>query len=294
MSQGITPSHGVRFPDAVRVWAYVGLNTFGGPAGQIAVMHRELVERRRWVSEQRFLHALNYCMVLPGPEAQQLATYIGWLMHGVPRRADRRHPVRAPRLRRDAGAVRRLRRCTATITWVAGAAVRAGRGRRGHRRRGGDPDRATDPAHPALRSRRRGVVRGDLPVRASRSRSSSSRPALFGWVAGPARARRGSPTGGGSDGTAGRARRAAARRRAASTAAPPGRALRAAAVCLVAVAGPGRRRWRRHSAPDNVFTQEALLFSKAAVVTFGGAYAVLGYVAQQAVEPLRLDQPAAR
>ena len=68
---------------ATRVWGYVGLNSFGGPAGQIAVMHRELVDKRRWLSEARFLHALNYCMVLPGPEAQQLATYVGWLMHGV-------------------------------------------------------------------------------------------------------------------------------------------------------------------------------------------------------------------
>src|SRR5689334_17923707 len=84
LSQRTPPAHGVRFVDAVRVWVYIGLNTFGGPAGQIAVMHRELVERRRWLSERRFLHALNYCMVLPGPEAQQLATYVGWLMHGVP------------------------------------------------------------------------------------------------------------------------------------------------------------------------------------------------------------------
>jgi chromate transporter len=62
-------------------WLKLGFISFGGPAGQIAVMHTELVERRRWISERRFLHALNYCMVLPGPEAQQLATYIGWLMH---------------------------------------------------------------------------------------------------------------------------------------------------------------------------------------------------------------------
>ncbi len=75
-------THGVGLSEAARVWGYVGLNSFGGPAGQIALMHRELVERRRWISEQRFLHALNYCMVLPGPEAQQLATYVGWLMHG--------------------------------------------------------------------------------------------------------------------------------------------------------------------------------------------------------------------
>ncbi|MGO4332650.1 chromate transporter, partial [Cupriavidus sp. M-11] len=62
-------------------WLKLGFISFGGPAGQIAIMHEDLVERRRWISEARFLHALNYCMVLPGPEAQQLATYIGWLMH---------------------------------------------------------------------------------------------------------------------------------------------------------------------------------------------------------------------
>jgi chromate transporter len=73
----------VSFTEALRFWLKLGFISFGGPAGQIAVMHQELVERRRWISERRFLHALNYCMLLPGPEAQQLATYIGWLMHGV-------------------------------------------------------------------------------------------------------------------------------------------------------------------------------------------------------------------
>ena len=67
--------------EAPRTWIRVALLSFGGPAGQIAVMHRIIVEEKRWISEQRFLHALNYCMLLPGPEAQQLATYIGWLMH---------------------------------------------------------------------------------------------------------------------------------------------------------------------------------------------------------------------
>jgi chromate transporter len=71
----------VSFYEAFRFWLKLGFISFGGPAGQIAIMHTELVERRRWISEKRFLHALNYCMVLPGPEAQQLATYIGWLMH---------------------------------------------------------------------------------------------------------------------------------------------------------------------------------------------------------------------
>ncbi|MBL8304120.1 MAG: chromate efflux transporter [Ideonella sp.] len=71
----------VTFSEALRFWLKLGFISFGGPAGQIAIMHTELVERRRWISEGRFLHALNYCMLLPGPEAQQLATYIGWLMH---------------------------------------------------------------------------------------------------------------------------------------------------------------------------------------------------------------------
>ena len=71
----------VSFSEAWRYWLKLGFISFGGPAGQIAIMHDELVEKRRWISEARFLHALNYCMVLPGPEAQQLATYIGWLMH---------------------------------------------------------------------------------------------------------------------------------------------------------------------------------------------------------------------
>src|SRR5216683_7623699 len=69
--------------EAFRVWLKVAALSFGGPAGQIAVMHRIIVEEKRWVSEARFLHALYYCMLLPGPEAQQLATYIGWLMHGT-------------------------------------------------------------------------------------------------------------------------------------------------------------------------------------------------------------------
>ena len=69
------------FWEAFRYWLKLGFISFGGPAGQIAMMHQELVEKRRWISEQRFLHALNYCMLLPGPEAQQLAIYIGWLLH---------------------------------------------------------------------------------------------------------------------------------------------------------------------------------------------------------------------
>ncbi len=74
-------AHGISFNEALVVWVRVAILSFGGPAGQIAVMHRILVEEKNWISEARFLHALNYCMLLPGPEAQQLATYIGWLLH---------------------------------------------------------------------------------------------------------------------------------------------------------------------------------------------------------------------
>lgn len=79
--QALAKPNPVSFAEAFLFWLKLGFVSFGGPAGQIAIMHQELVEKRRWLSEQRFLHALNYCMLLPGPEAQQLATYIGWLMH---------------------------------------------------------------------------------------------------------------------------------------------------------------------------------------------------------------------
>ena len=78
------PSHGVTLGEAFRVWLRVALLSFGGPAGQIAVMHRIIVDEKKWVGENRFLHALSYCMLLPGPEAHQLAIYIGWLMHRWP------------------------------------------------------------------------------------------------------------------------------------------------------------------------------------------------------------------
>ena len=82
-SAGPGQIEGVPFREAIRYWLKLGFVSFGGPAGQISLMHQELVERRRWIGERRFLHALNYTMVLPGPEAQQLATYIGWLLHGT-------------------------------------------------------------------------------------------------------------------------------------------------------------------------------------------------------------------
>src|SRR5262249_23087199 len=81
IAKQMKPQHGVSLREAFWTWFRVAALSFGGPAGQIAVMHRIIVEEKRWISESRFLHALNYCMLLPGPEAQQLATYVGWLMH---------------------------------------------------------------------------------------------------------------------------------------------------------------------------------------------------------------------
>ena len=83
LASPLVPATTVSLAEAARFWLHLGLVSFGGPAGQIAMLHRELVDQRRWISEARFLHALNYCQLLPGPEATQLATYLGWLLHGT-------------------------------------------------------------------------------------------------------------------------------------------------------------------------------------------------------------------
>jgi chromate transporter len=260
------------------VWAEVGLNSFGGPAGQIAVMHRAVVDERRWVSERRFLHALNYCMVLPGPEAQQLATYLGWLLHGV------RGGLVAGLLFILPGfavmmVLSGLYAVYGEVPWVSGllgglqAAVVA------------------IVAHAVVRLSGR-----TLHTRWLRAVALCAFLALFvlavpfpavviaaacaGWLAG-------------------RAKPAWLPQKAASrdvvdeqphlipddeaVSSPHIRQARWAAVaCLVlwvvpvalllAVAGR-----------DSVFTQQAVLFSTSALVTFGGAYAVLSYISQQAV-----------
>src|SRR6476660_3330042 len=82
MTTGETTAR-LSFREAFTVWLKIGCINFGGPAGQIALMHRVVVDERKWIDEPRFLHALNFCMLLPGPEAQKLATYLGWLLHGV-------------------------------------------------------------------------------------------------------------------------------------------------------------------------------------------------------------------
>lgn len=271
--------HSVTFTDAVRVWAKVGLNSFGGPAGQIAVMHRELVDGRRWVSERRFLHALNYCMVLPGPEAQQLATYLGWLMHGV------RGGFVAGGLFVLPGflvmlALSALYAVYGKVGWVAGLLF------------GVQAAVVAVVAEAVIR-----IGRRTLRSTALRALAAASFVAIFafavpfpvivvaaalgGWSVG--RARPGWFPGGGNRGPHDTDEApallpddervpAAAARRALVTAGACVVLWLAPVLTLVAALGT-----------SNLFSQQGILFSKSAVVTFGGAYAVLGYIAQQAV-----------
>jgi chromate transporter len=129
--------HLVPLRDAFRYWAKLGFINFGGPAGQIAIMHEELVDKKRWISNNRFLHALNYCMLLPGPEAQQLAIYIGWLLNGKLGGIAAGVSVRPARVLSHHGTVMDLRGPwghqldRGRLLWVAGRGDRAG-SRGGH------------------------------------------------------------------------------------------------------------------------------------------------------------------
>ncbi|MDP1877248.1 MAG: chromate efflux transporter [Actinomycetota bacterium] len=279
MAPASMPSHGISLSGATRVWAYIGLNSFGGPAGQISVMHRELVETRHWISERRFLHALNYCMVLPGPEAQQLATYVGWLMHGV------RGGVIAGSLFVIPGFVAMLALSigyavlgevplvsgllfglqAAVVAIVVQAAIRIGR------RTLRSPALVLVATCSFL-----AIALVNVPFPAIIAVAG-----LFGWLAGRVRPRW-LPLGGRPDEP--RSERPALL--ADDERVDRATALRAFRAALVALA-----LWlvpvlalALALGTEHVLTQEAFLFSKAAVVTFGGAYAVLGYVAQQAVD----------
>lgn len=276
------PAHGVSFGAAARVWARIALLSFGGPAGQIALMHRVLVEEKRWVSEARFLHALNYCMLLPGPEAQQLATYIGWLMHRTA------GGIVAGGLFILPGAVAIMALSmiyaafgglgvvaalffglkAAVLAIVLQAVVRVGR----RALKGPAMVAVAAAAFVAIYALK---VPFPLIVAAA---------ALVGYVG----ARAGVPA---FLGPAGHGAAAAA---AADDsllgdgdpdhAAPDARrTLRVAAVWLALWLVPVAALLVLLG-PDDVFTRIAVFFSKMAVVTFGGAYAVLAYVAQQAVD----------
>jgi chromate transporter len=277
------PEHGVSFGEAVKVWARVAALSFGGPAGQIAVMHRILVDEKRWIGEARFLHALNYCMLLPGPEAQQLAAYIGWLLHktkgGLVAGALFVLPgflailglsfvyVLLGKVPLVEGLFFGLK--AAVLAVVAQAVVRVG-----------------------SRALRNNVMRG-IAAAAFVAIFFFDAPfplivllaGLIGFVGG----RRGIAAfqGGGGHGSAGgdivHDRDTALGEGLPAHATPGiGWSLRISALFLLLWLAPVFALLALLG-PDNVFTQIAGFFSQMAVVTFGGAYAVLAYVAQEAV-----------
>jgi chromate transporter len=269
--------------EAFRVWARIGLLSFGGPAGQIALMHRELVERRRWIGEARFLHALNYCMLLPGPEAQQLAIYVGWLLHrtwggltaGVlfvlpgfvailALSATYAHFSSVPAVNALFYGLK-----AAVLAVVVEAVLRIGR-----------------------RALRNGAMAG-LAVAAFVAIYFFAVPfpwivvaaGVFGYVGQrviPRHFPAPQAVGDASGGTY-VVDRLMARGELQHTVPSASRALRVLVTCVVLWALPIVGVLATLGA-DSVLAQQAKLFSTTAVVTFGGAYAVLAYVAQQAVE----------
>jgi chromate transporter len=266
------------FGEAFRVWLKIGLINFGGPAGQIALMHRVLVEEKRWIDEARFLHALNYCMLLPGPEATQLAAYVGWLMHSV------RGGLVAGVLFVLPGFLVLLALSIAYVTLgdvtvvqgmlfglkaavlaiVAEALVRVSR-------------RALkSPAMVAIAVAAFvaiAFVKVPFPLIIAGALLGGL---LLTWRGGNDATRQKAPS---EDMPA-----HAGGDRAART------ALSAAAVWAGVWLGPVAL-LAAALGVAHVFTQEALFFSKVAIVTFGGAYAVLAYVAQQAVEAYHWLRP---
>ncbi|MEN9577466.1 MAG: chromate efflux transporter [Pseudomonadota bacterium] len=280
----------VSLAEAARVWAKIGLLSFGGPAGQVALMHQELVERRKWIDEERFLHALNYCMLLPGPEAQQLATYIGWLMHKT-----------------RGGLVAGLLFVLPGFVAILGLSVLYA---------GFRELPAVAAAFFGLKAAVLGVVVEALlriGKRALRSRLMLLVAALafvalfffelsfplvvltagtFGFVGSRLAPSAFPPP---PQVTAGAEHTTVLDHMASAgelfhTRPSAARATRVAATCILLWAAPilalaltlGR---------DSVFVQQGLFFSKTAVVTFGGAYAVLAYIAQRAVDTYGWLQP---
>ncbi|MDO8909435.1 MAG: chromate efflux transporter [Pseudohongiella sp.] len=274
----------IPFSDALAVWWRIGLLSFGGPAGQIALMHRVLVEEKKWLDENRFLHALNYCMLLPGPEAQQLATYIGWLLHGV------KGGLVAGLLFILPGALAIL-----ALSWLYVLL--------------GDLT-IVDGLFFGLKAAVLALVVQALIRIAARTLKGRLKPllavlafcALFilglpfpavvigagfiGWLF-EKYLPEDAP---GHGGTAGTVSDSASDSLLQVSAADIGSARKAAIVCalLWALTLGGLM-----VLPDNghVFADIAVFFSKMAVVTFGGAYAVLAYVAQQGVEQYQWLQP---
>jgi chromate transporter len=277
------PAHGIPFGEALRVWARIAALSFGGPAGQIAVMHRILVEEKRWIGERRFLHALNYCMLLPGPEAQQLTVYIGWLLHRTKGGLVAGTLFVLPgvlaimalswlyaafgKLGLVAALFFGLK--AAVLAIVLEAVLRIGR-------------RAlSNPLMVALAAAAfAAIFVFDIPFPLIILGA-----ALIGWLGG--RAGLAAFGAGGAHGTIGRHEVADADSRLGehlpAHARPPlAWSLKIAASFLLLWLTPTALLVLGLGA-DHVFSEIAVFFSKMAVVTFGGAYAVLAYVAQAAV-----------
>ena len=271
--------------EATRTWGKIAALSFGGPAGQIAVMHRILVDEKKWISEERFLHALNFCMLLPGPEAQQLATYIGWLLHGL------RGGLIAGTLFILPGAISILILSLIYALYEQSVFVQA-------------LFFGLKPAVLAI------VIEAVLRI----GKRVLKNPAMYGvagcsfvgifffgvpfpiivLVAGLVGYVGGRLTPErflvlkGHGGTTGTEDISGLQL---SAAAPSwGRSLRVSVVCLTLWFAPliGLYWWL---GPQSVYLDQGLFFSKAAMVTFGGAYSVLAYVAQQAVERFHWLQP---
>ncbi|MBJ7406631.1 MAG: chromate efflux transporter [Bradyrhizobium sp.] len=279
---GAGAGHGVSFGEAFRVWLRVAYLSFGGPAGQIAVMHRILVEEKKWISEGRFLHALNYCMLLPGPEAQQLATYVGWLMHRTAGGLMAGGLFILPGIIAIMGLsyvyaafgnvsfVEALffGLKAAVLAIVVEAVVRVGKR--------------------ALRNRIMIALAGLAFVAIFFFAVPFPVIIIAAGLIGYAGARSGrpefAPAGHGHGGDGGAAIDSMLGEGVPDHVRPnTGRAIRVGAVWLALWLVPVIALLMAFS-QANVFSQIALFFSKMALVTFGGAYAVLAYVAQQAVE----------
>jgi chromate transporter len=269
----------VGLAEATRVWTRIALLSFGGPAGQIALMHRVLVEEKKWIGEARFLHALNYCMLLPGPEAQQLAIYIGWLMHRtrggliagilfvLPGMAAIMALSWIYALASDVGAVEALffGLKAAVLAIVAEAVRRIG---------------ARALTNNVLRAVAAGAFVAiflfavPFPLIVLAAGAIGFAGGRFGVAA---------FRGGGGHGP-GAPDESLLGESIPDHAVPRfGWALRVSAVFLLLWLAPPALLYA-FAGPDSVFTRIAFFFSQMAVVTFGGAYAVLAYVAQQAVE----------
>ncbi|MBI4617125.1 MAG: chromate efflux transporter [Planctomycetes bacterium] len=269
-------SAGPTFGEAFRFWLQLGFISFGGPTGQIAIMHRELVERKKWISESRFLDALNYCMLLPGPEAQQLATYSGWLLHGAKGGIVAGAFFVLPSVV-ILWALSWLYAAQGEVPWVAAAFA------------GLQPAVLAIVLSATIRIGRKALRNAALWAVAALAFAAlhfahAPFPAVIlgAGVLGLAGGRL-AP----SKFAAGKGRANGAGKEA-NEPSPPARpswrrASIVAVLCLslwwAPVAAVGL--WR---GTDDILFQEGIFFSKAAVVTFGGAYAVLPYVAQRAVE----------